>query len=437
MKREFQLLAEQLFSHLGKEEVLLLSLYGEESDFVRINHARIRQAGTVHQTELKLTLIDGRRQASLRMDGSSPSTMVEEARQALHLLRDDLHALPEDPWLTWSTAVRCSQGESPATLPDGRQMAKEFLVRARGLDLVGILASGSQSHGFANSLGQFNWHSGATFHLDWSCHLAGSRAVKESLAGSTWNADRLTERLEGCHRLLEVISRPPLRIPRGRHRAWLAPAAVAELTAMMNWGGFGIKALRTGHSPLRAMVEEGYRLDPRVTLREDHRRGIAPPFDELGFLFPQPVTLIEAGTWHEPLVSPRSAREYGVDANSGEEIPLALEMAGGELDPDEAARLVDTGLILSNLWYCNFSDRNRCRITGMTRYACLWVEKGKPVAPIEPMRFDDSVYHLLGDRLEGLSRQRLLLRDADTYDRRSTASQLLPALLVSGIDLTL
>jgi len=34
----------------------------------------------------------------------------------------------------------------------------------------------------------------------------------------------------------------------------------------------------------------------------------------------------------------------------------------------------------SNLWYCNFSNPNHCRITGMPRFACLWVGQGKTAA---------------------------------------------------------
>jgi len=65
------------------------------------------------------------------------------------------------------------------------------------------------------------------------------------------------------------------------------------------------------------------------------------------------------------------------------------------------------------------------------------VEHGKPVAPLGVMRFDDSLYHLLGDRLEGLTAERELLLAADTYGGRSTDSALLPGALVAGIDLTL
>ena len=73
----------------------------------------------------------------------------------------------------------------------------------------------------------------------------------------------------------------------------------------------------------------------------------------------------------------------------------------------------------------------------MTRFGTYWVEGGEIVSPVKVMRFDDSLYHLLGDRLEGLTSERELILSAQTYDGRSTDSVLLPGLLVSAINLVL
>ena len=55
----------------------------------------------------------------------------------------------------------------------------------------------------------------------------------------------------------------------------------------------------------------------------------------------------------------------------------------------------------------------------MTRFATFWVEGGRIVAPVTPMRFDDSIYRMLGDELVDLTRERELLPDASTYGERS------------------
>ena len=56
-------------------------------------------------------------------------------------------------------------------------------------------------------------------------------------------------------------------------------------------------------------------------------------------------------------------------------------------------------MYLSNIHYLNWSDNPNGRITGLTRYACFWVENGEIVGPINTMRFDDSFYNYFGDNL--------------------------------------
>ncbi len=112
-------------------------------------------------------------------------------------------------------------------------------------------------------------------------------------------------------------------------------------------------------------------------------------------------------------------------------------MAPGALPARDILEELDTGLYINNLWYLNFSDRNACQVTGMTRFACFWVENGQIKAPVEVMRFDDSVYNLLGAQLIGLTRERELILDAGTYGGRSNSSIELPGVLVAELRLTL
>ena len=59
----FKALSEQLVAALRGSEVLTLFVESEQSDFVRFNEAKVRQAGTVTQGQLLLDLIDGLRHA--------------------------------------------------------------------------------------------------------------------------------------------------------------------------------------------------------------------------------------------------------------------------------------------------------------------------------------------------------------------------------------
>jgi predicted Zn-dependent protease len=92
---------------------------------------------------------------------------------------------------------------------------------------------------------------------------------------------------------------------------------------------------------------------------------------------------------------------------------------------------------IGNLWYLNFSDRQACRVTGMTRFATVWVEDGEPVAPLAPMRFDDSVYRMLGGALEALTREPRRIPDTDSYEGRRFGSVAAPGALLAGLEFTL
>ena len=112
-------------------------------------------------------------------------------------------------------------------------------------------------------------------------------------------------------------------------------------------------------------------------------------------------------------------------------------MAGGELRADDALDALGDGLMVGNLWYTNYSDRPACRITGMTRFATFWVERGRIVAPVDVLRFDDTLYRMLGANLEALTRETELLLSPDSYRSRQLASTNLPGALVREMAFTL
>ena len=96
-----------------------------------------------------------------------------------------------------------------------------------------------------------------------------------------------------------------------------------------------------------------------------------------------------------------------------------------------------SGLWISNLWYLNYSDRSNGRITGMSRYASFWVDQGRVVAPVAAMRFDDTLFRILGSALLAVTRQRQFIPDDSTYHQRSVRSARLPGIVVDGLTLTL
>ena len=438
MQDAFFELADRLTADLRGQEVLFCNLDGEDSDFVRLNRNRIRQAGSLHRRSLGLTLISQGRQieGGCKLAGSPEHDLVL-ARGLLGRMRDRLSNVPEDPYLNYSTTPASSESVLGGDLPDPGQAIAELITHAGEMDLVGIWASGDILSGLTSSLGHRHWHRSTSFNLDWSCFLEKDKAVKAGYSGFHWDDARLAEKLDRVRRGLELMSQTTRTIQPDRYRAYLAPEAVQEITDLLAWGGFGLKSRRTAQTPLMRLVEGERTLDPRVCIREECGRGLAPGFTAEGFDKPERVDLILGGRYHECLVDSRSGKEYGATVNAGSEYPESIALDAGEIPRSEVIDRLGTGLYIGNLWYLNYSDRNDCRITGMTRFGTFRVENGEPVAPIRVMRFDDSIYHLLGDRLEGLTLERELLVSTETYEGRSTASSLLPGILVGGLDLAL
>ncbi|MBK5940796.1 peptidase [Halochromatium roseum] len=434
----FFALAERVFSQLQGDEQLFLGLDGEGSDFVRLNRNRVRQAGAVQTQQLGLTLVDGERQ----IEGSCDLSGDAEADRSLALallqqLRERIPHLPADPYLNLDQTPSHSHRALEAELPAAAEAISTLTAQAEGLDLVGIYAAGEIASGLASSIGHRHWHQSRSFNLDWSVYLDGDKAVKDSYSGLDWQPSAVRARLERQRERLAVMAQPSRQIKPGQYRAFLAPAAMEELLNLLAWGGFGLRDHRTQQTPLLRLAKGELRLSPLFSLSEDHRRGLAPGFTAEGFLKPEQVPLIEQGRFGQCLADARSAKEYGEAVNAAAESPESVVLAAGTLPSDQALSALDTGLYLGNLWYSNWSDRNACRVTGMTRFGSFWVEQGELIAPLAVMRFDDSLYRLFGDQLEALTGERELRLSAETYDGRSTASALLPGALVSNLNLTL
>lgn len=412
----------------------------EASDFVRFNRSVIRQPGHVRQITLSLDLINGQRHAgsTLALSGDPASDRSLLAR-SVELLRAQLPDLPDDPYLLIATDVQSTGHSVASRLPATGSMVDEILAAARGYDLVGILAAGPVYRGFANSFGQRNWHEAASFNLDWSLYQARDKAVKTSYAGFEWRSAEFHAKFLSAAQQLEMLKRAPITVPPGAYRAYLTPTALNEIIGMFNWAGLSEKSLRTKQSALRRMRDEGWRFNPAVTLCENTAGGLAPGFQRDGFIKPAQVVLLDHGQLSGSMVAPRTAMEYRIEANGADsdESMTSIDLAPGDLPLSRVLAELDTGIYVSNLWYLNFSDRSNCRITGMTRFATFWVENGEIKAPLNVMRFDESLFRLLGDNLVGLTHERELLVDSESYGERRTGSAHLPGALVKDFTFVL
>ncbi|QHG67350.1 TldD/PmbA family protein [Pseudomonas putida] len=439
MKHVFEALIADVRQALQADEQFTLGYSAEQSQFVRFNHAKVRQAGEVSQASAQLRLVHDGRQAEQQVTLSGDAQLDRQRLiAAMAQLRQTLPLLAVDPYLRLDECAWHSHSQQEQPLPALSEVLALLEREAGDLDLVGIYAAGPICRGFASSFGAIGWHQANSFNVDWSLFHENGEAVKANYAGQQWSAEDFTARLRLAREQLSFLGRPAVTLKPGSYRAYLAPAAMDEIAGMLCWGGFSAQALATGNSALQRLYNGDAQLHPMVSFSEQVSGSLSPEFSDEGS--PRlDVPLIQQGNAMQRLVSARSAAEFELRANGADsyESPCALSLAPGNLPSEQVLERLGTGLYISNLWYLNYSDLPAARMTGLTRFATFWVENGEIQGPVSTMRFDDSLYSLLGSQLEDLTCEREMILSTSTYGQRSTGSSHLPGALVKGLTLTL
>ena len=161
-----------------------------------------------------------------------------------------------------------------SSLPASAEILHDICSSSEGLDLVGFLTAGPIYRGFANSLGQRNWHSNASFLFDWSCYRSTDKAIKSRYAGLTWQREKFAAKMATVHTQLRAFDHPSVQIEPGLYRVFLAPMALTEIMEMLSWGGFGLKEHKTRQSALNKLAQGEKVLDRRIQLCENHAQGV-------------------------------------------------------------------------------------------------------------------------------------------------------------------
>jgi predicted Zn-dependent protease len=441
----FEVLTRAALGALQTHEHLFMSLYAESSQFLRINAGQVRQVGTVEDATLEFSFVveaaSGERRRSSRsitLTGSEPEDFAR-IQNAIQALQSQTRDLPVDPFAELPSPSQPSRTERRGKLLNPSESIEAILTRVQCVDLAGIYASGPVVRAMANSAGLRHWFYSESFSLDYSLYTPEKGAVKGTYAGSEWDTAQFSKNIEHSKSQLSYLSLPRKKLARGEYRAYLAPAAVHDLVSILSWGGVGEAAIRQGDSPFRHLRSGEKSFSPKFSLYEDFETGATPRFNAEGELAPERLPIIERGKLINTLISTRTAKEYGIVANGaaegeGQRTP---SVSAGAQSEAQALSLLGTGLYLSNLHYLNWSDNQSGRITGMTRYACFWVENGKVVAPIENMRFDDSIFSLFGTALEELTAERAVIPATMTYIRREVGEMRVPGIWVSKMNFAL
>jgi predicted Zn-dependent protease len=439
-ERVFDEVVAYAFARLREGELLNLNFSAEDSVFLRFNHSRVRQASTVEQATLDMELLIGQRHESHALNLSGNQALdCERVLGVLELLQSVVPQLPEDPYCSALENHGSSRVINHGALPSQQEFLDCVQAQCSGLDLAGIYIAGNTHRANANSLGQKHWFSAQSFVFDYSLYSARQKAIKGGYGGACFDAQQMQASIAASVQALAVMERERKMLAPGRYRCYLAPAAVQEIMEMFSWHALSAAAWKRGECSLTELIEERRSLADQFTLSEDFSLGLAPRFNERGEVFAERLALIEQGRLANLLVSSQTAQEYGLVSNcAGEsEAPRSPVIACGTLAREDILQQLGTGLYLSNLHYLNWSDKTRGRITGMTRFGCLWVEDGEIVGPIADLRFDETLYHIFGSGLLALTDFAETAVEVMSYEQRQIGGKRCPGLLLQDMEFTL
>lgn len=429
----------RIFSELQNQEEMSLQLHSEESDFVRFNQSLVRQNTTVSQHELTFVFQIGlrcyKKTQSLTLD---LQTDLQTLLNQLPLLRQQLALIDENPkvipLINHGTSAIYKKSQRPST----DEIIKIITQAFNQTDLVGFWCSGPLRQASINSKGQFHYFENDSFFFDYSVYN-GPRAAKGFYSESDWNEKNFLAQAHKTINKLALLSRPLVKVQPKALRAYLEPMAVAEIMGIFNWKALSRNAYEQGYAPLKKLVQKEKSFSRHFSLIENNDLGLDAHFNSIGEIPAAQTTLIEKGEFKTLLISSATAQEYNLISNQADssEAMRTMEVRAGTLTSEKVLNELKDGLYLSNLHYINWSDVQAARITGMTRFACFWVENSEIVGPIQDLRFDDSLFNLFGDQLLGLTSERETMTSTSTYSRRQSGGLKVPGALLNQFNFTL
>ncbi len=243
--------------------------------------------------------------------------------------------------------------------------------------------------------------------------------------------------------LAKASLEPPRHLPPGRYTVVLEEEAVAEIMGFLAYSALNGLEYVEGKSPFAGRL--GERAYPSwITLRDDptDARGANVSVDFEG-IHKAPLTLIREGVLEQVAWDRATARRAGVKTtghalpapNPHGPMPLNLVLSPGTRTKSELVAQVERGLLITRFHYVNEVDPAKTLLTGMTRDGTFLIEDGHVTAPVQDLRWVQSIDRVLkhtravGDTLR-------LISTGPGYGIRFLTGSLVPALLVDDFEIT-
>jgi predicted Zn-dependent protease len=384
-----------------------------EVSFSVTNEALTRFANNaIHQNvaesdaALEVRAAFGKRVGTARTNDLSPDSVKRIVETACEAARhqpenEDFPGLPDPSPI--QTVNAFDEAVASAT-PEVRAQAVAAICRAAqaaGANAAGAYSTTHTESAIANSRGLWAYHPGTSVDLT----LVVAKDTGSGYAhGTHWRLDRVeTERLgqEAVAKAVLAAQRPTQSLPTGEYTVILEPYAVADLLEQLAACGLGALAVQEGRSWMNGRLGKTI-FSPQLSLWDDgyDLAGEPEPFDCEG-VSKQRVDLIKAGQPVAPVYDTHTAaREPGrtstghaqpIDEDWDGPAPANMVMATGDARLEDLIASTPRGVYVTRFWYVNALAERNCLLTGTTRDGTFLIENGVLAAPVQNLRFTQSL----------------------------------------------
>jgi predicted Zn-dependent protease len=378
------------------------------SSLTRFANSRIHQNMASDDDHVRLrVVVDGGRIAqatTTRLDPDGLERLVEQTIAAARLCPAD----PEFPGLARPEPVAEVDHWDEATAtasPDARAaVVSAFVEAGDGLESAGYCSTDSDVHVLRSSSGIHHTSRSTMAQID-AIHRAASTEGAPTDGYGQITSCRLAS-LEG-RRAGEIAAAKatagadPIALEPGTYQVVLEARAVASMLLFPAWLGFNGKAHAEGTS-FAHLGEQQF--DERIDLWDDATdpRALGRPYDAEGTP-KRRVDLVRSGTTVGLAHDRRSAAVAGTESTGssiGSEAfggyPGDLFLGAGDETLEALIGGVERGLLVTDFWYNRILDPKTQVVTGLTRNGLFLIEGGEVVAPVQNLRYTQSVVAALG-----------------------------------------
>ncbi len=286
-----------------------------------------------------------------------------------------------------------------------------------GVQLTGFYDTEGSSLTYATSAGCFRHGFGGRASFSSTAILEpGGAGVGSALAMGEALGDQVVRGVGETALRKARASREPKPLDPGEYPVLLEPRAVGDLLMFLAWAGLGARPFLDGSSFISEKIGSKV-LSDKLTIVDDVWD---PRFQGMGFdMEGQPtqrVTLIEEGVARSVVFDRPTAKEAGrettghagLQPSASGPFPSALILSPGDVAQEDLLKVLDKGILVTQLHYTNLMDPRDVTVTGLTRNGTFLVEKGEIVSPVQNLRFTMSLVEAFSG-VRGLGREARLV----------------------------